>query len=543
MKISDYDQFVQATDQSSHLSVQERTEIAIYGLASEIGSVASAVKKRMLKEGKTTSEAPREDIKEEIGDVMWYCFALARAANEKKPINIFIHDILKLRAELAAGDDRSEKIRGVIGAENRQLFLEAAEAVRLSTREMMFNDYQSIAYLTARTEKKVLGEVCIAVLYQLSAELFRNLLPPIELELNRSIHDRPINDVLAEIAWHLAALATTYDLNFGEVAKYNIKKVSFRRNRTDAVIMHDESFPDGERFPRKFEVAFVSVGKDRAQMYFEGRRLGDPLTDNSYGDDGYRFHDVMHLANIAHLGWSPVVRGLMGRKRKSQPKVDEVEDGARAKIVEEAVIKAIHSEGQRLAGPTYSLTGDPVKLFANNDDISFRFLKFIHSLVGGLEVEKNRYWEWEDSIIQGYDVYHRLRQEGQGTVAVDLDARSLEYHPHVFIPLTGRVAGFGSARSSETPEETMPSDSKEALNRHRICAIKKAILASLGITPRGDSTLELIEVTERENGDISVRAAGAVQQAMWQKEVVCFKASILRMDRYWSCSMLALSDD
>lgn len=543
MKISDYDRFVQETDQSAHLSSQERTEIAIYGLASEIGSVASAVKKRMLKEGTITSDTPREDIKEEIGDVMWYCFALARSANDKKPINIFIHDILKLRAELAAGDDRSEKIRGVIGPENRQLFLDAAEAVRLHTREMLFNDYQSIAYLTARTEKKVLVEVCIAVLYQLSAELFRSLLPPIELELNKSIRDRPINDILAEVAWHLAALATTYDLNFDEVALYNINKVSFRRNRTHPVIVHDQEFPDGERFPRKFEVAFVSTGKGRSQMYFEGKRLGDPLTDNSYGDDGYRFHDVMHLANIAHLGWSPVVRGLMGLKRRSKPKVDEVEDGARAKIVEEAVIKTIHSEGQRLAGPTYSLSDEPIRLFSSSNDISFRFLKFIHSLVVGLEVEKNRYWEWEDSIVRGYDVYHRLRQEGQGTIVVDLDARSLEYHPHVFIPLAGRVAGFGSARATEPSEEQQSGNPNEPLDPHKLDAIKRSLLASLGLTLQNKSALELISVVEREDGDVSVRTTGLAREVMWQKKIVCFKVSTFKIERYWSCNALALSDD
>ena len=538
MKISDYDSFVQETDQAAHLSLQDRTEIAIYGLASEIGSVASAIKKRLLKEEAGAWDAPSLEIKEELGDVMWYCFALSRAANDKRPINIFIHDILKLRTELAAGDDRSEKIRGVIGADNREAFLKAAEAVRLSTRDMTFNDYQAIAYLTARTEKKILAEVCIAVLYQLSAELFRILLPPIERELNKSIGDRPINDILAEIAWHLAALASIYGLDFGDVAQHNMDKVSFRRRRNHPVIVHDREFPDGERFPRKFEVAFVTIGKDRAQMYFEGRRLGDPLTDNSYDDDGYRFHDVMHLANIAHLGWSPVVRGLMGRKRRSNPKVDEVEDGARAKIVEEAVIKTIHSEGQRLAGPIYCSSGEPIRLFPSRDEISFRFLKLIQSLVVGLEVSENRFWEWEDSIIEGYDVYHRLRQEGQGTVVVDLDARSLKYHPHVFIPLAGRVVGFGVAKI-EAPLVAESGCSEEMFHGCKLDALKRAVLASLGLSVG----LDLVSVVEREDGEISVRATDVVRDAMWKKRVVAFRASTVELGEYWVCNALALSDD
>ena len=86
-------------------------------------------------------------------------------------------------------------------------------------------------------------------------------------------------------------------------------------------------------------------------MYLNGRQLGDDLTDNTYDEDGYRFHDVLHLANVAHLSWSPVMRSLMKLKRKDDrnPLLDVVEDGARAKIVEEAILKVVHSEGSEIA--------------------------------------------------------------------------------------------------------------------------------------------------------------------------------------------------
>ena len=70
--------------------------------------------------------------------------------------------------------------------------------------------------------------------------------------------------------------------------------------------------------------------------------IGNPLTDNAYSDDGYRFHDVIHLAHAAVLGWSPVLRHILKRKRKSVPDVDEIEDGARAQIVEECVAAATY---------------------------------------------------------------------------------------------------------------------------------------------------------------------------------------------------------
>ncbi len=542
MKIAEYDSFVQDTDQFSHLDLSERKEIAIYGLASEIGSVASAIKKKLLKEdGISDWDTPNTEIIEELGDVMWYCFSLARTANTRKPINIFIHDIINLTAELAADNDRSEQIRVIIGKQNRQEFLAAAESFRRSTRDMTFKDYQSIAYLTARTEKRVLIEVCIAVLYQLSAEIFRELLPDIERSLNRSLKDRPLNDILGEIAWHLAALASIYNLDLGEIAQKNIDKVSYRQSRDHPVIIHDEAFPLSQRFPRKFEVAFISSSRDEAKMYFDGRQLGDTLTDNSHSDDGYRFHDVMHLANIAHLGWSPVVRGLMGRKRKNDRKIDEVEDGARAKIVEEAVIKAIHSEGQRLIGPVYSESGKPIPLFSSRDQISFKFLKFIRNLVAGLEVHRNRYWEWEGAILEGQAIYHKLRLEGQGTITVDLDKRSLMYCPHVHIALAGRIVGFGS---SQVPVADAPSAEAnlETSSFARREAKRLAILSSLGLKATDIGEQNQLQVYEREGDEISFYATGKVREAMWQRRAITFRTTSLEVGNNWVCSALALSD-
>ena len=71
--------------------------------------------------------------------------------------------------------------------------------------------------------------------------------------------------------------------------------------------------------------------------------VGDAVTDNSWEPDGYRFHDVLHLAHAGILGWSPVLRRMLNRKRKYDRRIDEVEDGARAAIVEEAIAKLVHS--------------------------------------------------------------------------------------------------------------------------------------------------------------------------------------------------------
>src|SRR5206468_12617620 len=104
--------------------------------------------------------------------------------------------------------------------------------------------------------------------------------------------------------------------------------------------LFDEDSPPHEQLPRRFEMLITeeTVGdKVMVRCRLGARGVGDPLTDNAWQDDGYRFHDVFHLAHMAVLGWSPIMRSLLKRKRKSKPDVDEVEDGARAKVVEEAI--------------------------------------------------------------------------------------------------------------------------------------------------------------------------------------------------------------
>ncbi len=521
MLVSEYDAFVQRTDQSIHLPDAERQAVAIYGLASEIGSVVAALKKRFLGSGGISWNAPDEELIEELGDVMWYCFSLARLANERH-VNIFVHDIANLRRQLSANDDLARTIAAVLDPEEHRAFLTAAEGFSSRTRGMHFEDYQDLAFLTARTHGQDLLRVCVAVLWQLSAQLLRETIPAIEQQLNREVLHKPLNDILGETAWHISAIASLFGLKLSDIAEFNREKISLRWDRTVRTPLHDEGLSPAMQFPREFEIAFLPVAPGRSRMYFEGRRLGDDLTDNAYSDDGYRFHDVMHLANAAVLGWSPVLRSLMGRKRKHDVRIDEIEDGARARIVEEAVIKAVHSEGQRLArrrGETPEQA--PTPLLESSADIGFSLLKLIAGFVRDLEVSKNRFSEWESAILQGHNLFHRLRREGQGTVTVDLNNRRLDFSPRVFVPLRGRVAGLGSATLSGRPQvrEGIVDPDRDAL-------AKSAILDALGLSATAQDMPSDLHVTVRSDDDlVSVKAGGAVQAAMWDRGILAFRVT------------------
>jgi hypothetical protein len=139
---------------------------------------------------------------------------------------------------------------------------------------------------------------------------------------------------------------------------------------------------------------------------------GDPLRDNAYQSsaggsqeiDGYRFHDCVHFA--------------LKRKRKSNKSIDDAEDGARAQIVDEMIVKLTHS---------YAVSVDRARLLDGRARVGMDLLKQIESLADGLEVRKNRLWEWEKAILLGYETFGKLRRYGRGRIRIDLTNRSLQF--------------------------------------------------------------------------------------------------------------------
>lgn len=543
MRVSDYTEFVRRTDQSIKRKPADRKGIAYYGLIGEIGSVVSTVKKKLLAEGGESGwDQPNEEIKEEIGDALWYCFSLASVIN-KKPVDILAMNIAALRREVGAQNKRAKKIEKALSPAVRKDFLSAAKAFP-PKGGYTFDNYQRLAFKTARTKKRILLEVCLAVLTQLGAELLRATLAKIELTLNKNIADRDPNTVLGEITWHLAAIASLYDLSLDDVILYNTKKVSFRSERGAPTALHDDGRQSSEQLPRVFDISFVQVAAGNSRMYFEGKQLGDDLTDNSRDEDGYRFHDVMHLAFMAHLGWSPVVRGMMGRKR---PNVDKVEDHGRAKIVEELVIKAIHSEGEKQAQESGRCPVDgPAQLFPDGTTVPFQLLKTIHRWVQGLEVVKNTFWEWEDAICAGCATFYLLRKHKQGTVRVDLNNRRMTFMPAVTPGVSGITVGLGMGTATEGTgdSENVLSKAERAQAQSDGCltqavAAKKALLQALALPT---TLLDQLRLEVIDGNKLSVSASGDVQKRVWALRAVDFKVAFATAGGAVVATVAAIAD-
>jgi NTP pyrophosphatase (non-canonical NTP hydrolase) len=150
-----------------------------------------------------------------------------------------------------------------------------------------------------------------------------------------------IAEDLGDLLWYAANVATKFGLDLDEVATQNLAKTRDRwpAGESQGAKVFDEGYASQERLPRQFEVELRQVvdgDKVEVECWWGGRMVGSTLTDNAYQDDGYRSHDVFHLTFAAVLGWSPIARSFLGRKRRSNPKVDEVEDGGRARVIESA---------------------------------------------------------------------------------------------------------------------------------------------------------------------------------------------------------------
>lgn len=552
MNVADYNEFVRKTNQYASKPRSERYAIALYGLVGEIGSLVAAVKKKLLAEGgETRWDQPNDEIKEELGDALWYCYSLAQIINDG-PFDILAADIETLRHEIGGGDDRAQKIATTLDPEIRAAFLEAAKLFP-RTDKYTFDVYQQLAFKTARTDGRVLLDVCLAVLWQLGAELLRSTLPKIEIALNRNVADRLANIVLGEITWHLSAMTSLYHLSLDEVVASNCEKVGFRSVRGEHTPLHDDDRDQKEQFPRKFDIGFVRIGPGKSRMYFSGKPLGADLTDNFYDDDGYRFHDVIHLALMAHLGWSPVVRDLMKRKRKSRDdRVDEVEDGGRAQVVEELVIKAIHSEGDKQAKTAgRCIVGIPTRLFPDRSLINFKLLKTLRTYVDGLEVAKNTFWEWEDAIFEGCEMFFDLCVEKQGTVHVDLEDRKLTFSPTVSPSIQGITVGLGmdSVAINLTTEASAsllaPAELNWAVEHSRVAetvAAKRAILDSLGLEKTAAQLCTQIEVRLDTGNRVYVKATKTVQDAAWKLKAIDYKVAFSRAAEQFVCTATAIAD-
>lgn len=232
-----------------------------------------------------------------------------------------------------------------------------------------------------------------------------------------------VSEELGDVLWYVANLASKFDLGLDDIAAANLAKTTGRWGdpstlRPTEPCLFDEDFPVQEQFPRRVTVEIASGtdanGIPTATMTIDGTVVGSQLNDNAQSDDGYRYHDVMHLTHVALLGWSPTIRGLMGKKRKSNPLIDHAEDGARAVVVDEAIVEMVFDYARR-----HNFL-DGVKR------IDYDLLRTIRRRASGHEVGVRSAAEWEQAILESYRIWRSIRAHDGGRFTLDLVERKVE---------------------------------------------------------------------------------------------------------------------
>ena len=431
MKVQDYIKEAHKTDRLPSDSLKHDINPRL-GLAGEIGFLLTVLKKEVL-DNRPTAAATRAAIKDELGDIIWYSVTVARRASLDFQRDVLYSNLVRIQSHGIDLTDAPAPLRRTVLAAGEKLDKTLQRGYEVIDS---FWIYQELAFSTSRYRRRNALVPYLARIWQNAGQLlspFGNLRP-----LNSSaVNDKEsVSKALGDIMWYVASFASVYDLELDEVAEANVHKIQSAFPPDDYKIptpLYDEDMPELEQFPRKFNVDFVETNSSTAVMLINGVRVGDSLTDNAYttdGDerrliDGYRFHDSIHLAFAAVLGWSPVIRKLMMRERKSDPLIDRVEDGARAQIVEEMIAKIAHS---------HAVGYHRDKLLDDNKHVNLNLLKDIVILAEGLEVAGGgkgappcKYWEWEEAILEGFKVYNLLRRHRRGRITVDLKRRTVVF--------------------------------------------------------------------------------------------------------------------
>jgi hypothetical protein len=342
----------------------------LLGLFGEVGSIMATAKK--FHREKEAYAGYRHAVEEEFGDALWYFTALCRRL--KVPMN--------------------EILAAAVGGEGY--------ASSVAANDLIESPISHVATPLAAPEL----DAALLQLGEAAAALF----------VARGSQADPRSGLTVFADRYLRALNAAR-VTFAEVVRKNLVKTVGRFLPPDYQNLpdFDRDFKSEEQLPRQFKITIDQRTSGRSYLRMNDVFIGDPLTDNILDPDGYRFHDVFHFAHAAILHWSPTFRALIKHKRKSNPKVDEAQDGGRAVVVEEGLSAWVFARSKEL------------NYFEGQKRLSFDLLKTVQQFVAGYEVEACPLSLWEIAILRGYEVFRQVKSNLGGTIVCDRTARTVEY--------------------------------------------------------------------------------------------------------------------
>ena len=374
LTIDEYARQAALTDQRKGKQALSFSMLGVFG---ETGSLLSEVKKKQRDKASYLGYA--DAVAEELGDVLWYVASIARRS--RIPLSTIAANAANGNAKCAPAELTFHALQPAqipLGKEPTAQFEHRLLAMA-GQIGLLVNEYQSDVL---KDKERLLVRLTLVMQQLIEAA----------------------ND--AGVTLEIAAVKNLHKI-FDRWPREHIYPPAF-----------DVDMDIEEQLPRRMTIdVFERTVRKKVYVYQKssGVFVGDRLTDNALEPDDYRFHDMFHYAHVAVLGWSPVVRALLRLKRKSDPKLDEAEDGARAILIEEGVTSWIFGHAQKLN------FFEDVK----RGGLPLDMLKHVRDFVGGYEADQCPLWLWEDAILQGYKAFRFLQRHRGGRIQIDFANRRL----------------------------------------------------------------------------------------------------------------------
>ncbi len=324
---------------------------------------------------------------------------------------------------------------------------------------MELNDYQQSAagsntFANGEADGDATNKALNAALFGLGSEtgslldIQKKLLTgDIDLNIAKSRALQELGDLL----WYVARVSNALGFTLDDVASTNLERAADMWGDADSSLEQLGEFDtggDGERFPRHLRFKFeeypheeggrtlqrasielveaepndfpngiIQVNEHKTRGYAVNAPFGQHLTDNSQRDDGYRYHDAIHMAFMACLHWSATMRSLLGIKRKSDDEKDHNQDSARPIFLEEG-----------LAAVLVALSVLRMN-FEAEANIDGDVLETVKACTSELEVANVPGWAWRTVIVMGFKAMRALETHKGGYLIANLDERTLTFEP------------------------------------------------------------------------------------------------------------------
>lgn len=373
--LEDYIQLVIKTNKFPDSEVVLSAKMGLFG---EIGSFL-AIYKKMARGEKSNLIKAKKDVVEELGDIFWYFILLCIKSkiDLNKLLSTFQHN------ELEKNGKKLTLITNFASAPFVQVIDETDQLLTLDSHDLL-----------------------------VTSKILLELIESDEIEV--SFQNFFINYL---------SIINKLNISLKEILEANILKINDRFIPIEDLDLSfyefDKGFSEDESFEKIFEIEFVTKANKKSYMKLNNVFIGDALNNNHRDDDGYKYHDVFHLAFATVLHWSPTFRALIKHKRKSNPQIDETEDSGRAIVIEEGLSAWLFAKHKL----------DKIDL-TNENNITYGMLKTIREFVHGYEVEKCPLQLWVSAITQGYSVFNQLSSHKGGIVKCDLVNRKITFLPN-----------------------------------------------------------------------------------------------------------------